>query len=101
MSHPRHARIRALVPIALAGAALLAATPAASQQQQPPSRQSDCARDTTQRTPQDSARHVGHAPNVLPCVRVVAASPKRADAATTEVILPSAIRTVPASDAWD
>src|SRR5262249_29406223 len=71
----------------------------AASQQQPP--QSDCARDTTQRAPQDSTRHTGHQPTTLPCVRVIAASPKRADAAATEVILPSAIRTVPASDAWD
>ena len=100
MSHPHRAQIRALFSMAFAGAAMLAPARAASQQQQP-SKQSDCARDSTQRAPQDSTRHVGHQPNVLPCVRVVAASPKRADAATTEVILPSAIRTVPASDAWD
>lgn len=99
MQHPSRTIARAILSLATSILALGASTHADAQQQSAP--QSDCARDSTQRTPQDSTRHVGHQPSVLPCVRVVAASPKRADAATTEVILPSALRTVPASDAWD
>ena len=34
-------------------------------------------------------------------MRVIASPIKRADAATTAVIFPDAIRTVPANDAWD
>jgi len=93
MRHPARALRRACTCAAVAAA--LPIYPMSAQQP------SDCARDTTQRAPEDSARHTGHQPNVLPCVRVVAASPKRADAASTMVILPSVVRTVPASDAWD
>lgn len=93
MTHPYRAFHRASI-LGAATAALATAAPAAAQQ-------SDCARDSTQRAPQDSARHTGHEPTMLPCVRVVASSAKRADAASTVVILPTAIRTVPASDAWD
>ena len=98
MRHPSRATRRALMNSAIAAGALLAPARALAQQQQPPS---DCARDTTQHAPQDSMRHTGHEPTTLPCVRVVASSAKRADAASTVVILPTAIRTVPATDVWD
>ena len=52
----------------------------------------------------DSAGNTDSTPahvHTLPIVRVVAAPTRRADAATTVIVLPEAIATVPANDAWD
>ena len=63
----------------------------------PRAQQPDTTRDSTQHAPRDSA----HASHTLPVIRVVAAPTQRADAASSVIILPGAIRTVPATDAWD
>jgi outer membrane receptor protein involved in Fe transport len=63
----------------------------------PRAQQTDTTRDSTQHAPRDSA----HASHTLPLIRVVAAPTQRADAASSVIILPGAIRTVPATDAWD
>ncbi|HEX6535666.1 MAG TPA: TonB-dependent receptor [Gemmatimonadaceae bacterium] len=85
---------------ALLFAALAAlAAPAAAAQQ---TAATDSAAHADSVTRGDSARAAsrGHA-HALPPVRVVAAPSRRADAASGVVILPTAIRTTPATNAWD
>ena len=78
----------------LGAALLIAACSIAARAQQ-----GGCGADSTRKTA-DSTGHQEHE-TVLPCVRVVASPSKRADAATTVVIPPTVIRSVPATDAWD
>lgn len=78
----------ALLLVALAAPRLAA--------QHPTSPDSASRGDSTARS--DSAHARAHA---LPPVRVVAAPTSRADAASGVVILPTAIRTTPATNAWD
>ncbi len=89
--HVNFPRARAL---ALAACTLGASTLGAAQQQ-------DTVRtpaaDSTRRAPTDSTHHM----TSMPVIRVVAAPTQRADAASSVIILPNAIRTVPATDAWD
>jgi hypothetical protein len=88
MPHSCAAFARALALSALA----LTAAVGPSGAQQP-----DTSRDSTHRAARDSS----HANHTLPVIRVVAAPTQRADAASSVIILPGAIHTVPATDAWD
>ncbi len=90
--HVISSRARALAP---AAAILFAAALHATAQQPDTTRKP--AADSTTRAPRDST----HGMTSMPVIRVVAPPTHRADAASSVIILPSAIRTVPATDAWD
>jgi outer membrane receptor protein involved in Fe transport len=78
------------------GAFLIGAAATTAPAQQPDTTKPPAA-DSTRRAPADSSHHMAS----MPVIRVVAAPTQRADAASSVIILPSAIRTVPATDAWD
>jgi outer membrane receptor protein involved in Fe transport len=89
--HLIHSRARAFA----LGTFMLGAVSTAAAQQ--PDTAPKPPADSTRRAPRDSTHHM----TTMPVIRVVAAPTQRADAASSVIILPTAIRTVPATDAWD